>query len=84
MEQNNNETTTNTIHEPEVSDTQSPLPRTQNAPSPASATKFVERSLHDLDDLIQKRRLELSVLRKTNRKKLTDQFAVSYLKLYYY
>jgi hypothetical protein len=53
------------------------------AKTPATATKFVERSLHDLDDLIQKRRLELSSLRKSNRKKLTDRFAVSIIMLCY-
>jgi hypothetical protein len=38
--------------------------------TPASASKFIERSLHDLDDLINQRRLELSELKKTNRQRL--------------
>jgi hypothetical protein len=69
----------NTPHISHPEEMQTPLSKQLHAPSPASATKFVERSLHDLDDLIQKRRLELSALRKSNRKKLTDQFAVSYI-----
>lgn len=44
--------------------------------SPSSTTKFIERSLHDLDDLIQQRRLELSALRKSNRQRLNEQFSV--------
>lgn len=39
--------------------------------SPASATKYIERSLVDLDDLINKRRLELHELRLSNQKRLT-------------
>lgn len=49
--------------------------------SPSSTTKFIERSLHDLDDLIQQRRLELSALRKSNRKRLNDQFSVGVSRL---
>jgi predicted PurR-regulated permease PerM len=45
--------------------------------SPSSTTKFIERSLHDLDDLIQQRRLELSALRKSNRKRLNEQFSAT-------
>ena len=38
--------------------------------TPVSASKFIERSLHDLDDLINQRRQELSELKRTNRQRL--------------
>jgi hypothetical protein len=37
-----------------------------DAHSPVSAKKFIERSLHDLDDLINQRRLELSELKRSH------------------
>lgn len=41
-----------------------------DAHSPVSASKFIERSLHDLDGLINQRRLELSELKRVNKEKL--------------
>lgn len=51
-------------------------PRSSNVipPSPVSATKFIERSLHDLDDLIHKRRMELLALRESNRIRLLESY----------
>eukprot|EP00596_Hydrurales_sp_CCMP1899_P000772 CAMPEP_0119043582 /NCGR_PEP_ID=MMETSP1177-20130426/23536_1 /TAXON_ID=2985 /ORGANISM="Ochromonas sp, Strain CCMP1899" /LENGTH=551 /DNA_ID=CAMNT_0007011971 /DNA_START=65 /DNA_END=1717 /DNA_ORIENTATION=- len=40
--------------------------------SPVSSSKFIERSLHDLDDLINQRRLELSELKRSNRQKIIE------------
>jgi hypothetical protein len=40
--------------------------------SPVSSSKFIERSLHDLDDLINQRRLELSELKRSNRQKMIE------------
>ena len=37
-----------------------------DAHSPVSASKYIERSLHDLDDLINLRRLELSELKRSH------------------
>ena len=37
-----------------------------DAQSPVSASKYIERSLHDLDDLINLRRLELSELKRSH------------------
>jgi len=42
-------------------------------PSPGSASKIIEKSLHDLDDLIQQRRMELMALRESNKLRLQDQ-----------
>ena len=41
--------------------------------SPVSASKFIERSLHDLDDLINQRRLELSELKRSNQERIPYQ-----------
>lgn len=42
-----------------------------DAHSPVSAKKFIERSLHDLDDLINQRRLELSELKRSHIERLS-------------
>ena len=41
-----------------------------HASTPASGSKFISRQLHDLDGLINQRRLELSELKKANRQRL--------------
>jgi hypothetical protein len=51
---------------------ETPYGKGNPAVSPVSATKLVERSLNDLNDLIQQRRLELSALRKSNRRRLNE------------
>ena len=42
----------------------------RSSPSPVSASKYIERSLHDLDELINQRRQELMELRKSHRQRL--------------
>ena len=43
-----------------------------HASTPASGSKFISRQLHDLDGLINQRRLELSELKKANRQRLEE------------
>lgn len=41
--------------------------------SPEPARKFIERSLHDIDDIINDRRLQLSEMRRMNAEKVTGE-----------
>lgn len=51
--------------------------------SPEPASKFIERSLHDIDDIINVRRLQLSDLKKTNLQKMTGDVPECANPLYY-
>jgi hypothetical protein len=63
--------------EPTLSQTPASKLASAGISPPMSASKFVERSLLDLDDLIQRRRLELSALRKSNKKKIGERFHIN-------
>lgn len=51
--------------------------------SPEPARKFIERSLHDLDDFISDRRLQLSEMKRINAKKISGEVPEHANPLYY-